>query len=615
MDGKIGELAFTSQTRLDFDCDRLLAMGVRRAYVTPFATNNESVGDVGRLLHNLELLAHKAKEASRLGLEVYPFFLTIYHPEGNYRLPSRYRPQSNMDGSPRPACVCFKDPVRQDEAIALAVRAAELGFARMAFDDDLRDAFCYCDAHLGGFAPFRDLTRQAIARILNDVFDHPEHEDLRRQWYAYKFEGMKDYAVRLEQAIHAANPQCRIGICTSAKRAHDFSGRSVWPWARLFHTEDAPVFVRLCGECYDDQLMHLAQSTGWHAYMDRCYPPQLERMAELTSVPAIGYRSPGTVLFEAQSVIASARVPAIHWCWTEEFAQTGLSSHIVDSHQALIHLHERVPSPPRASICLYIGQEAGPYTPPLEQVDYGQVHDPMTAYNITALTGVPIIPTPRIEADSQATVLCSAYMSREMIRALDDHMARGGVAILDAIAAQSYRIYGGAAQFRLDGPCSGHRYELAPGGEREDWITQCPPETIWLIHVESPLAAWFGYDIEGNPTGCTTALLAQGQGILIVLGFDLGLIGQRLVRPQWRERMLEMLRMAGKKLPLWWSGPPAVQVIDYGSRQGLINYNTQPVRGCLIVNGAAGARLDLAPREIRILDSAPPSPLKAAMNL
>ena len=222
-------MIFTPQTRLSFDTDHLLRMGITRADVVPFSTNNECLAEPDTIVSNLQELARKAEIAAKKGLEVYPFFVTINHPEGNYEIPSRYRRQQNLDGSERSAFICFRDTVRQEEIIRYAGKAAELGFKRIAFDDDLRDAFCYCNEHLNGFEPFRGKTRDEIGRILNDVLTHPEYEELRIQWYRYKYEGMKEYAIRMEQAVHSVNPYCRIGLCNSAKRCQDFSGRKLGP--------------------------------------------------------------------------------------------------------------------------------------------------------------------------------------------------------------------------------------------------------------------------------------------------------------------------------------------------------------------------------------------------
>ena len=597
------KVAYTSQTRLSFDIDHLIDIGVTRAYVTPFITNNESLAEPEVILDNLETIARKAEQAATKGLEVYPFFVTINHPEGNYQIPSRYRKQQNLDGTERPAFICFRDEVRQEEMIRFATKVAELGFSRIAFDDDLRDAFCHCNEHLNGFDGFRGKSRQEISEILNGVLTHPEHEQLREQWYNYKYEGMKDYAARLEQAVHGVNPQCRIGICNSAKRCQDFSGRDPWQWASLFGTDEAPVFVRLCGECYDDDLLHLAQSAGWHGYFNSAYPEQIERILEVTSVPSIGYRSPGAVLLESHSLLAATAQNTIHWAWTEEFGPSGLDDAMGPAKASFAETCGQVPCAPSSALALYIGSRLGPYLPVDISTGYGSKHDAIAAYNTTSLAGIPIVPTATIPED-QPAIMCNAYISRNMIEQIDAYVSGGRVAVLDAIAAQCYTLYGGQASFSVNGPKSLHRYELSPAGNREDAIADCPYDSIYLINVNDTqdATAWTGYDTSGDVTGTTTAIIQHGRGKLVILGYDISLCGSTLLDPRWRQRMLEMLSLAGVEIPTYWSGPQAVAVMYYENKVALKNYNRNQVSGQLIAAGKSSGDITLDAGSITFFD-------------
>lgn len=593
---------YSAQARLDFDIDHLVGMGIEHAYVTPFARNNECFAESGIILENLKQLKKKAELAEKRGLHVHPLFVTIGHPEGNFTVPNRYRSQRNLDGSPRNGFVCFRDEVRRREMLEFVQNAAQLGFMRISFDDDLRDAFCYCDKHLYGFGPFTGKSRNEIARILNDIHDHPEHEQIRRAWYEYKFKVMADYAGRLEHAIHNVNPRCRIGIFNSAKRCHDFSGRTPWQWAKLFNTDQAPVFVRLCGECYDDQLMNLVHSVGWHSYFDRCYPPAIERMLELTSVPSVNYRSPGTVLFECSAVVAATRCENIHWAWTEEFIQTGLDDFIGTFRDQLSQVLSRIPDRPVSNIAVLVGGKLGPYTPTDISVDYGATHDPLAAYNLSALVGLATLVTPSVDKNNQA-VMCSAYISRDMAEDIDRYVQAGGVCLLDAIAAKNYCLYGGKAAFDIHGPVSSHRYEIGPDGEREEIIVDCPPDAIYHIECCEPAHSWTAFDIKGNCTGETTVMIPFGAGMIVVLGYDLSSAGSVLVRRAWRQRMLKVFSMASVDLPAYWTGPPAVQLIYYGCMAALINYNTNPVNGSVCCNGGTtGEDITLDPLSVTYVD-------------
>jgi hypothetical protein len=593
---------YTAQARLDFDIAYLLQMGIKRAYVTPFAKNNECFCEPEIILNNLEKLKKKADLALLKGLCVYPLFITIGHPEGNFAMPARYRQQQNLDGSLRPGFVCFSDAIRQSEMLRFIQKATELGFARIAFDDDLRDAFCYCDEHLNGFRFFREKPRDEIKKILNGVLTNSEYEKVRCRWYEYKYEGMKKFAHCIEKTVHGINPACQIGIFNSAKRCEDFSGRNPWRWASLFHTEQAPVFVRLCGECYDDQLMHLVQSTGWHDYSNQCYPAEIERMLEISSVSAINYRSPGAILLESAAVEAATGLREILWAWTDDYINSDMPRHVSSLKESVnsseMHKNRRV-----SPIAVYIGHELGPYTPPNISIDYGATHDPITAYNITSLVGLPTTVTPVIKSEFKV-IICSAFISREMTDKIDEYIAGGGVCILDSVAAKCYRWYDGNVEFEINGPVSLARYEMSPDGQREDTIADCPADSIFHIKSlrESQKHCWTGYDVRDDIIGQTTVIKQYGKGSLIVLGYDLSRAGTVLIRPAWRQRLLKVLSMAGINLPTYWSGPVAVQLFLYDNIAAMVNYNANSVNGDLVINNKTNQNINLKPFSIKYVD-------------
>ena len=594
------KMIYTSQTCMSFDTDRLLEMGIDKAYVVPFITNNEVLSDPEVILANLEKLADKAAAAAKKGLEVGVFFVTINHPEGNFKLPDRYRMQKNIDGSYRHEFICFRDEIRQAEMMRYVAKAAELGFPRIAFDDDMRDSFCYCDEHLKGFVPFADKSREQVAEILNGVLTHPEHEQLRQQWYQYKYQGMCDYARGINETIHNINPKCQIGICTSAKRCLDFSGRDPAKWLEQFSTTKAPAFTRLCGECYDDVIPHLVQSVGWHQYTHNCYPPEVDQVIEITSTLAIGYRSAGNVIIETKAAVAATAHTGVHWAWTEEFDKTDLGNYTGPLKKELAAITEQITTPSVSPLTLYIGSELGPYTPINISTMYGATHDPMTAHNIIALIGLPITVTPTIP-QGQQSVVCCGYISREMISNINEFMQTGGVAMLDAKAAQCYSVYGGKADFTIDGPVSMHRYELSPSGHREDVVAACLPDAIYSIQYETAKHTWTGYDTSDNIIALTTAIIPRGKGHLIVLGYDFARTNMVLLRPAWRTRMIEMLKLAGVEFPAYWAGSAAVQCLYYGDKVALVNYNSNSVTGELALAGNKVKKIDIEAFDMRIL--------------
>jgi hypothetical protein len=598
---KPGEVVYTSQSRFNFDIDNLVSMGIKRAYVTPFAHNNQCLCEPDVIIRNLEKLAEMAKAAKAKGLDVYPFFVTINHPEGNYQIPKRYRMQQNLDGSFRTAFICFQDKVRQEEMIRYACKAAELGFERMSFDDDLRDAFCYCDEHLKNYEPFKNKSREQIAQILNDVFLHPEYEQIRLGWYEYKFDKMKEYAVRIEGEVHKINPSCRIGICNSAKRCHDFSGRDMAEWAELFSTEKSPTFIRLTGECYDDNIFHLAQATGWHIYTNQVFSEKIEKSLEVTCALSIDYRSPQTVIFESSILPACTKVNQVHWAWTEEYGHSRLNEFVGPAKKKINDILNETPSLPTSPLSLYVGQNLGAYTPTDISVNYGASHDPIIAYNTIALCGLPIVTAAEIK-DKNDTVICSAYISRNMIEQIDKHLEQGGNAILDAVAARCYRTYGGQTKFEIEEPKNLHLYEQLNDGQKDETIADCPPATIYTIKCSQDQIMWQSFDISENLIGTTAAMIKQGKGKLFILGYDISQIGVRLVRPAWQKRILNILSLLDANVPVYWDGPVAVQLFYYGKKVAVANYNHNKVNGSLVVSGAKSSPVDLEPRQIRFVD-------------
>ena len=203
------------------------------------------------------------------------------------------------------------------------------------------------------------------------------------------------------------------------------------------------------------------------------FPQNWNACLEVTATLRIGYRSPGTVGFETKMLVANTGVTNVHWAWADEFQEMGLSQQVTHLKEDLGKLAKQVPAPARSPLALLVGEELGPYTPTNICVPYGATHDPMSAYTTVALLGLPITccwqPQP-----TQPAVLCAAYISREMIRQIDDYVSTGGVAMLDAIAARCYQAYGGSANFAIEGPHSSHAYEIGPGGTRETMISRCP---------------------------------------------------------------------------------------------------------------------------------------------
>jgi hypothetical protein len=260
-----------------------------------------------------------------------------------------------------------------------------------------------------------------------------------------------------------------------------------------------------------------------------------------------------------------------------------------------------VPNLSAGQLALYIGSRLGPYTPPSTTIFYGASHDPMTTYNIISLLGLPIHPAPDID-ETQPAIICSAYISGDMITNLDEYMQKGGVVILDAIAAKCYRTYGGKAEFNITGPISLQRYEIDPQGQRFDIIADCHAETTYLLESDFIRSGWTSYDINDRIVGSTTIVIPFGKGRLVVLGIDIPMTGSQLLQPQWRQRLIEVLKSTGVNLPVYWAGPVAVQCFSYKQKVALVNYNTNTVTGELNIADRGCMEIKLKPLDVQFIE-------------
>ena len=591
-------MRFSAQSTYQFDIDEKLAMGMDEVYASPFdPRTNDRFSSVETIIENLEKLREKAGRASERGLAVFPLFLTIMHPEGNFDVHPRFRRQRNLDGSVRPGFVCFRDERRQEEQLRIVDAAAALGFRRIAFDDDFRDAFCYCDEHLASFEGFRGKSREEIRKIFDGALDSAEHEDLRVAWYKSKREHMLYFAQKIETTIHSRNPKCRIGIFTSAKRCQDLSGRRMLEWVDLFHGEEAPAFTRLFGESYFDTNVGMLKSVGWHAYTHAVYPLDVERRLEVTTVPCFEFRSPGNVMFECQAALLACGVPRVHWALAIDFDASALDRHLEKFKKETGALLEKaaIPDRPSADVAVYIGHLLGPYMPVSDDL----IRDPMELYANLAFLGFPVTCTDRFDKKLRAAFV-SGPMTREMIQGLDEFVVNGGVAVLDALSARAYSLYGGNMKLTVNGPVTGHSGENCPDGTQDNLAGDLQPEAIYVFEGIEPEMEWRGYKANGAETGTTSAIVRYGQGSLILLGYDMGLASRRMTRPVWRRRVLAMLEHVGVSMPVRWEGDPAVQVQKTGAGYALVNHNPCEAIGVFYRDGEEHA-VTLASREIKLI--------------
>ena len=274
----------------------------------------------------------------------------------------------------------------------------------------------------------------------------------------------------------------------------------------------------------------------------------------------------------------------IHWAWPEEFNRSGLCDMVADSKNYIMNLAETIKDKPQSPLCIYSDSNLGPYTPINISIPYGATHDPINAYNIISLLGLPAIIRPSIPKN-QPVIICSSFLSREMIENIDNYISQGGFAILDAKAAQCYMVYGEKISFNIQGPATLNKYEILPNGNKCELIADCPQDSIYYVDAVNSMYNCKAFDVADNYVGNTTIMLKSGQGRLAVFGYDLSRTAKSLLCKQWRGRLLDLFDLAGIQLPVFWNGQVAVQCFYNSNKVVLANYNLNDIEGELVKDG------------------------------
>ena len=263
---------------------------------------------------------------------------------------------------------------------------AEEGFEYVMIDDDFRDALCFCDRHLEAFKPFAKTTRKELTEIFNSKRPSPEEVELKRQWLDFRRQGLFEFGEKIEKTLHRINPSLRIGICISAKRLNDLSGRSLREWLELFDTPAAPVFVRLAGEHYDDRSLGISRSVGWHQYYRDLLPDDVEMMAEVTYVHSLCHKSSAGMRLETKIHLAGGL--SVLFAWTDDYRYNGGWNMLRHQKRPFERIKEKSKEFRNSvGLTVYAPQNCAEYVP-LDQV---AAAEPIKAYQGLGLMGFPVI--------------------------------------------------------------------------------------------------------------------------------------------------------------------------------------------------------------------------------
>jgi len=614
---------FGSQSRIHFEADRLRQAGITDIFVCPFQVNAESFQDVATFRKNIRFLRDKVLEIRKRWKEarVIVDMYTICHPEGNFCIPSRFRRQKDIEGRIIPGYVCFLDKQRQTELLEMYRIIAEEGFEWVMIDDDFRDAFCFCDRHLELFKPFRGKTRQELAEFFNNREPLPEDIGLRRQWLDFKKQNLFDFARKIEKTLHGINPKLRIGLCISAKRCNDLSGRNLGEWLALFDSPQARIFVRLPGEHYSAYSLGISQSVGWHQYYRDLLPHEMEMLAEVTYVYPISFKSPADIRLETKIHLSGGL--RVLLAWTDDYRYNGGWKMLKDEKRQFETIRkESRDFRNNAGIAVYVPENRAEYVP----FDEISITEPIKAYQGLGLMGLPVRLTDRFDMSSRVTVL-TGYPPHGLKDEINDYLGRGGILVIDGLAAHSFKRLAAPELIRYDisDQVSGLRMEkIIAGGEIMDEMAGFPHTSVYRMEIKQesgdgtePISEI--YDVNGNRTGLGAMIYPVGKGWIITLAYDLCRVEYRICSRAYSRFLTSIFCKAGYEPEILLSKDLFVQPLLFThprKRLVLINYNAYHSEVCCtgswlrekgLADVLTGKKVDpkrvgISPLDIRILE-------------
>ena len=619
-------LNFSCCSRIDIEAEKLKDVGITQIYASPFQVNSEGFQDVETFKGKVALLKettndiHQSWRDAVVAIDMF----TIGHPEGCFEVPSRLRRQRDLAGRVRPGFVCFLDEQRQAELLEMYRIIGEEGFDRVLIDDDFRDALCFCDHHLSMFQSFSNITidRKALAELLTNKHLSTADIEVKRSWLDFRKQGLFAFAREIEKTLHGINSKLRIGICISAKRLNDLSGRGLWEWVRLFDTPEAPVFVRLAGEHYDERTLGFSRSVGWHQYSRELLPDEVEMMAEITYTHTISFKSPADIRLEILTHLASGL--NILLVWMEYFHYNNgwkMLAAEQDHFESVKEVSSRVNN--STGIAIYSPENYAEHIP-FDEMSPGEPisnrmsrAEPIGAYQGLGLMGFAVKLVSRIHNSEKVTILAS-YLPYTLKTQIDSYLDAGGILVVDAIAARSLKTTDcqGLIKYKIGNQISELRMEKTIfNGQVVDELAGFPPTSVYRLEIDKdnrdPIESVSElYDVHGRRVGVGALLYPVRNGWIIVLAYDLSDVGYLFSSKSYREFITHIFEKIGYKPEVQLSKDLFVQplLFTYPSKRIiLINYNAYPSEvGCkgdwietgTLIDALTGQEVD--PQDIKI---------------
>ena len=574
-------LDFSAQCRLHFDAAQLREVGVTRILASPFQVNSECFQSVEAFKENVRFVKEKVQGIHQQWpqAKVAIIMFTICHPEGNFCLPDRFRPQLDIEGRVRPGFICFRDEQRQSELLEMYRIIAEEGFEYVMIDDDFRDALCFCDRHLEAFKPFAKTTRKELTASFNNKRPSAAEVKLKRQWLDFRRQGLVEFAGKIEKALHSINPSLRIGICISAKRLNDLSGRSLREWLELFDTPAAPVFVRLAGEHYDDRSLGISRSVGWHQYYRELLPDDMEMMAEVTYVHSVCHKGPAGMRLETRIHLAGGL--SVLFAWTDDYRYNGGWNMLRHQKRPFEIIKEKSKEFRNSvGLTVYAPENCAEYVP----FDQVAAAEPIKAWQGLGLMGFPVKLGSRLDITHKVTLL-TGCLPASLETDIEPYLRAGGILVIDALAARAVKemLPPEAVRYEIGDPISGLRLEkVIVDGTAIDELAGFPPASVYCMeirkgHEDEAEAITEIYDVDGERRGLGALTYPVGKGWIIVLAYDLCAVADRICSPAYRRLLSAILARVGYEPEVELSRDLFVQplLFEYPrNRLIAVNYNS-----------------------------------------
>ena len=576
------DLGFTGQTFLHFDADALYRAGFRTLYVYPSEGQGRARIGPDEFIENLGALKAKAERVNRKypDLRIHVMTFTIFHPEGNYLTPERYKLVVDIEGNQNPQHVCWLSEPRRGDLLSQYAAIAGLGFERVLIDDDMRNTDCYCKEHLKGCAPFDTMNRKELIRVATTHNPTKEDMKLRRRWLSFRRRQFVSFMKDIERAMHAANPKCRIGFCSGAYPCNCTSGFSDMTKYETLSGPEAPSFMRLPAGFYVNDIRFLAQSLALATHGSTTVPPQTERIAEVTMTYAHNIKHSSYLLLEtlAHSLLTTTTT---HIAWTEDFAETGFYD-VVKRQSRRIRAIKDLDLPPAVvrGLRIWVPDK----TPEYYGTHPSEIPDAWNAYRGLAYAGLPVrlcsdIPRKR---DLSQPLVAVGRLPRVLLNRVLKYVRAGGVALFDGPATASFAQKG---LLKSLGITSGVAYEVLDG-ERISQVSYFKPDSILPF---DPAKGKKGCReitalISGNGEriGSGSALCKLGKGRIVCMAHDLIEVDFRICAEPYRNLLRKFLQLLGVRLVASAQGEALVQCCPFVSKSRkvivLVNHSSESRR-------------------------------------